>query len=167
MQYPISVGLDVHKNSIVACAIDAQTGELTRRRLGYEPAKITEWLSHFDKPLRCVYESGFCGFHLRREIEGLGFNCVIAATSKIPKAKGNRIKTDKRDAEMLARQLIAGQIAEVWMPDLEMEGMRDIVRAYESAADGLKVAKQRLGAMCTRYGLRYNKTKSSATKAYD
>ena len=166
MQYLISVGLDVHKNSIVACALDIETGELIRKSFGYDPVRLSEWLSGFDKPLKCVYESGFCGFHLKRELEALGFDCVIAAVSKLPKAKG-KIKTDKRDAEALARYLFSGQVSEVWAPDEEMEGMRDIARAYESVADDLKKAKQRLGAMCVRYGLRYDKTKSLDTKTYD
>jgi transposase len=167
MQYPISVGLDVHKNSIVACAIDIETGEVARKKFGYDVDELSRWLFDFDKPLTCVYESGFCGFHLQRELVKLGYRCVVAAISKLPKAKGNKIKTDKRDAEFLARQLMAGQISEVWVPDAEMEGMRDIARAYESIADDLKKAKQRLGAMCTRYGLRYGKTKSLDTKTYD
>jgi transposase len=166
MQYPISVGLDVHKNSIVACAIDIETGEVVRKSFGYEPIRLAEWLSSFTKPLKCVYESGSCGFHLKRELEALGYDCAVAAVSKLPKAKG-KVKTDKRDAEKLARLLFAGQISEVWVPGVEMEGMRDIARAYESIADALKKAKQRLGATCTRYGLRYDKTKSLDTKTYD
>jgi transposase len=166
MNYPIAVGLDVHKNSIVACAIDIETAEISRRRFDYDPAGLSKWLSGFDKPLRCVYESGFCGFHLKRELDQAGYVCVIAAVSKLPKAKG-KIRTDKRDAEFLARQLMAGQISEVWTPDIEMEGIRDIVRVYERIANDLKRAKQRLGAMCVRYGLRYNKTKSLDTKTYD
>jgi transposase len=167
MQYPISVGLDVHKNSIVACSIDIETGEVKRGKFDYDVLKLAEWLSGFKKPLKCVYESGLTGFHLKRELDGLHYPCVVAAVSKLPKPKGNKVKTDKRDAEFLARQLIAGQIAEVWVPDIDMEGMRDIARAYETVTDSLKEAKQRLGAMCTRYGLRYSKTKSLQTKTYD
>jgi len=167
MQYPISVGLDVHKNSISACAIDIETGEFVRKTVCYDAIELSRWLSVFEKPLQCVYESGVCGFHLKRELEKLGYRCIVAAVSKLPKSPGNKIKTDKRDAEMLARHLIAGQISEVWMPDVEMEGARDIARSYEVIADEVKKAKQRLGAMCVRYGLRYNKTKSLDTKTYD
>ena len=167
MQYPISVGLDVHKNSISACAIDIETGEVHKRRFDYDALALSEWLLGFDKPLRCVYESGFCGFHLKRELEAKKINCVIAAISKLAKPKGDKVKTDKRDAEFLARQLAVGNIAEVCVPNVEMEGMRDVARAYESVTDHLRTVKQRLSAMCTRYGLRYNKTKSLQTKTYD
>jgi transposase len=167
MQYPISVGLDVHKWSISACAIDVETGEIKKRRFGYDAAALVEWLSGFDKPLVCVYESGFCGFHLYRELEAAHIPCTIAAISKLAKPSGDKVKTDKRDAEFLARQLAAGNIPGIWVPDTEMEGMRDVARAYEAASDALKVAKQRLGAMCLRYGLRYDKTKKLSTKAYD
>jgi transposase len=167
MQYPISVGLDVHKNSISACAIDVETGEVKKRRFGYDAPSLIGWLGGFDKPLRCVYESGFCGFHLKRELEAAGVECVIAAISKLAKPAGDKVKTDKRDAEFLARQLAAGNIPGIWVPDIEMEGMRDVARSYETTADALKVAKQRLGAMCLRYGLRYDKTKKQNTKTYD
>jgi transposase len=167
MQYPISVGLDVHKNSISACAVDVETGEVKKRRFGYDAPSLIGWLGGFDKPLCCVYESGFCGFHLKRELEAANIACIIAAISKLAKPAGDKIKTDKRDAEFLARQLAARNIPGIWVPDIEMEGMRDVARSYEAASDALKVAKQRLGAMCLRYGLRYDKTKTLNTKTYD
>jgi transposase len=167
MQYPISVGLDVHKNSINACAIDIETGEIRNKRFGYDVPSLSEWLLSFSKPLRCVYESGFCGFHLQRELSKQDICCCIAAISKLAKPSGDKVKTDKRDAQFLARQLAAGNIVEVWVPDEEMEGARDIARAYESISESLKVVKQRLSAMCIRYGLRYEKTKTLTTKTYD
>jgi transposase len=167
MQYPISVGLDVHKNSISAFAVDIETGEFEARKFSYDVEALANWLSGFKKPLRCVYESGFCGFHLKRELEKRAICCIVCAISKLAKPSGDKVKTDKRDAKFLARQLAAGNIVAVWVPDIEMEGMRDIARTYEMVTEDLKRTKQKLGAMCIRYGKRYNKTKSQKTKTYD
>ncbi len=57
----------------------------------------------------------------------------MAAPSKIPRASGDRVKTDVRDAELLVRLLLAGKLHAVWVPGAEEEALRDLVRARERA----------------------------------
>jgi transposase len=47
--------------------------------------------------------------------------CVVAAPSKIPRGSGDRVKTDRRDAALLARLLFAGRLSPVWVPGAEEE----------------------------------------------
>jgi transposase len=156
MYYPISVGLDVHLNSISACAFNSETGELSERKFaGDEEAKIAEWVLSLGYNARAVYESGFCGFTLKRILDRLGVPCEIAAISKLAKPSGDKVKTDKRDAAFLARQLAVDNITRVHVPSIEREGMRDLSRALGIARSNLTAAKLRVVQTHHRYGLRF------------
>jgi transposase len=79
--------------------------------------------------LRFCYEAGPCGYGLHRQIKALGHECVVVAPSLIPMKAGDRIKTDRRDAAMLAKLHCAGELTAVWIPDAAHEAMRDLIRA--------------------------------------
>ena len=97
------VGLDVHARSVVACSIDAVTGEVTRARLAPDHEGIGRWIAGLEGPVAVTYEAGPTGFGLARFLSEGGTRCVVAAPSKIRRAPGDRVKTDTRDAELLAR----------------------------------------------------------------
>ena len=157
MYYPISVGLDVHFNSITAKALDMDTGEITMRIFGgADTESLAEWILSLGKKAQAVYESGFCGFAVKRELDAAGVVCRIAAVSKLARPAGDRIKTDKRDAGFLARQLAAGNIVEVHVPSIEREGMRDLSRMLDIVTGSLTSAKQRVVQTHHRYGIRYS-----------
>jgi transposase len=83
----------------------------------------------------------------------------------VPKKSGNRIKTDRRDAEALARLYRAGELTPIYVPREDDEAMRDLSRAREDASKAQRTARQRLGAMLLRHGYR-NPGKKSWTPAY-
>ena len=119
------VGLDVHARSVKAYAFVPETGETIRKSFGYEPGEIASWVSSLPQPARCVYESGVTGFHLCRELNAMGVDCVVGAVSKMHKPAADRgRKTDRRDAQFLAVQLALGVVTEVHVPDPECEGAR-------------------------------------------
>ena len=156
MAHVTSIGLDVHARSIKGCAFNPFTGEVARRTFGYEPAEVASWVLSFEAP-KAVYESGVTGFHLQRELESLGVDCVIGAVSKMDKpAADKRKKTDRRDAAFLARQLALGTVTEVHVPDPECEAGHDISRALADARDEVTASKQRLSKMLLRYGYVYD-----------
>jgi transposase len=155
MNYRTFVGLDAHKDSIVAYAYCPEKEKGAHRRFEYDIPALVAWLNGLEGPLKAVYESGFCGFSLRRELERSSIECVICAISKCVRPFGDKVKTDKRDAEFLAKQLAAGALVEVGMPGLETEGMRDISRMRELLRDGLTAARHRVSQMVLRYGLRF------------
>jgi transposase len=154
MYYPISIGLDVHLNSISACAVNMETGEISERKfIGGGAMPVAEWISSFEGKAHAVYESGFCGFTLKRTLAAEGIPCTIAAISKLAKPSGDKVKTDRRDAAFLARQLAAGNITSVHVPTLEREGMRDLSRTLDIMRSNLTSAKLRVVQTHHRYGL--------------
>ncbi len=155
------IGMDVHKNSIsIAIAEEGRNGEI--RNYG----KINNNTTALDKVIRkllsdnCelsfVYEAGPCGYELHRHLTGNGFSCEVVAPSLIPKKSGDRIKNDRRDAQMLARLHRAGELSPVYVPQLEDEAMRDLTRAREDAKHCERKAKQRLSAFLLRHGFKYS-----------
>jgi transposase len=152
----MSVGLDVHARSVVGCAIDERTGEVLRRRFGYEPAAVIEWVSSMPQPAVVTYEAGPTGFGLARLIHGAGIECVVAAPSKLQRPSGDRVKTDARDALHLARLLRLGEIIEVRVPSIEQETARDLVRAREDNRGELMAARHRLSKLLLRHGIVYD-----------
>ena len=84
-----------------------------------------------------------------------GTNATVVAPSSIPRRPGDRVKTDRRDALMLARLARAGQLAPVRVPDLHDEAVRDLVRAREDAVREQRNARHRLKALLLRNGIAY------------
>lgn len=88
------IGLDVHAASVVGCALVVDTGELVRKNLDLDPAVVLDWVRHFKAPVKAVYESGPTGYVLARFLREAGIDCVVAASSKLLRAPGDKIKTD-------------------------------------------------------------------------
>jgi transposase len=150
-----SVGLDVHARSVVAAAIEEDTGEVRRRRLTPAFDDIAGWLAGLDGPVAVVYEAGPTGFGLYRELTARGVRCVVAAPSKLQRPAGDRVKTDANDAMHLARLLRLGEIVPVAVPSLEQETARDLVRAREDVRGDLMRARHRLSKLLLRHGQVY------------
>jgi len=151
------IGLDVHAVSVVGCALNPDTGELTRIAMDSDPAVVLDWIRRFEAPVKAVYESGPTGYVLARFLREAGIDCVVAASSKLLRAPGDRVKTDRRDARVLAEMLALGQVTEVRVPTRDQEDLRDLSRLRERAAKDLSHARQRVNAILLRRGVRYPK----------
>jgi transposase len=106
--------------------------------------------------VRVAYEAGPTGYGLARELRRRQLECVVAAPSKIPRASGDRVKTDRRDAELLARLLLAGKLHAVRVPGDEEEALRDLVRAREAVRVDLMRSRHRLSKLLLRHGVRFD-----------
>ena len=158
------VGLDVHARSVVAGVIDAGSGEVRSLRVPPGSEATVAWLQTLPAPVRVVYEAGPTGYRLARACAQMGIGCVVAAPSKIRPA-ADRVKTDRRDAERLARLLRLGEIIPVRVPGPEEEAARDLVRAREDARGDLMRARHRLSKLLLRHGVVYDAT--AWTRAHD
>ena len=150
------VGLDVHARQIVAAVLDAETGELQRFTMDGESAGAAGFCAGLTGPVRVAYEAGPTGYGLARELIKRRVECVVAAPSKIPRASGDRVKTDRRDAELLVRLLLAGKLHPVRVPGDEEEALRDLVRARETVRVDLMRCRHRLSKLLLRHGIRFD-----------
>ncbi|MCE9682369.1 IS110 family transposase [Halomonas alkalisoli] len=155
------IGLDVHKASIAVSIAEAgrQDPEF-RGEIPNEPQaidKLVRQLSQrFDgQPLLFSYEAGPCGYGLYHQIQASGHDCEVVAPTLIPRKAGDRIKTDRRDAQMLARLSRSGELTPVWVPTPEQEAIRDLTRAREDMKAIELKARQRLSAFLLRHGKVY------------
>jgi len=152
------VGLDVHARSVVAGVLDARSGELRAMRVPVARGETVGWLRSLPGPVRVAYEAGPTGYGLARACTDAGIACTVAAPSRIRRASADRVKTDRRDAELLARLLRMGELVAVRVPERHEEAARDLVRAREDARGDLMRSRHRLSKLLLRHGLVYDGT---------
>ena len=162
------VGLDVHADTI-AVAVAEESGEV--RSLGIIPNRPESVRKMIGKlgpvgRLRCCYEAGPTGYVLYWQLTQLGVACEVIAPSLVPVKSGDRVKTDRRDAEKLARCHRAGELTAVWVPDAAHEALRDLVRAREAAKKDQLRHRHRLGKFLLRHGQRPTGAGEPWTKKY-
>jgi transposase len=116
--------------------------------------------------LKCCYEAGPTGYVLYWQLTQLGVACEVIAPSLIPTKAGDRVKTDRRDAEKLARCYRAGELTPVWVPDADHEALRDLVRAREAAKKDQLRHRHRLGKFLLRHGKRPTDAGKAWTQKY-
>jgi transposase len=149
------VGLDVHATKIVAAVLDAEMGEIAFFAMTADIEKTAGFCAGLPRPVRVAYEAGPTGYGLARELVKRRMECLVAAPSKIPRASGDRVKTDRRDAELLVRLLLAGKLHAVRVPGAEEEALRDLVRAREQVRVDLMRSRHRLSKLLLRHGIRF------------
>ena len=150
------VGLDVHASKVVAAVLDAETGELQFFGMEMDVGRVAGFCAALPGPVRAAYEAGPTGYGLARELAKRRVQCTVAAPSKIPRGSGERVKTDRRDAELLARLLLAGKLHAVRVPGAEEEAVRDLVRAREAVRQDLMRCRHRLSKLLLRRGIRFD-----------
>jgi transposase len=165
------IGLDVHNDSIAVSI--APSGSAEVRRYGIiggehdDVLKLVKKLraAHPEAALRFCYEAGPRGFALCRCLRSHGLECIIVCPSKVPRKPGERVKTDRRDADQLARLYRAGELTGIYVPEPEDEAMRDLIRARYQVGKAQHRARQQLKMYLLRHNRRYG-GKSSWTPAH-
>jgi transposase len=163
------IGIDDHADKWTIAHYEGQKSaasrewELQPSESGYR--KLIGWLKELKGPVRVVYEAGPCGYELYRRLRKSGIDCVVAAPSLTPRKPGDRVKTNRRDAQKLGRLYRAGELTLIAVPDARQEAARDLVRAREAANKDLLRARHQLSKQLLRYGYRYQKERAW-TKAY-
>jgi transposase len=147
------IGLDVHARSVTAGVLEGSTGEVQSGAAPVAVAELVPWLRGQGASVSVAYEAGPTGFGLARACAAAGVPCLVAAPSKIARAPGERVKTDRRDALHLAKLLRLGELTAVRVPTPSEEAARDLVRAREDARSDLMRTRHRLSKLLLRQGL--------------
>lgn len=161
----VYVGMDVHKESFTLCAftIEEDKGKYHQKT---EPdfKKVLKYLEYLraiygdDAKFVCGYEAGCLGYTLYHQLTSRNVNCVILApTTMLEQRSRKRIKTDKRDAEIIARCLAQHNYSPVHIPTEKDEQTKEYLRMRDDHKNALKIIKQQILAFCLRHNYRYEK----------
>jgi transposase len=149
-------GFDVHARSIDGAAVHVPTGELLRVRFGGGVEGPIEWLRSLPGPVRACFEAGPTGFGLYRAAVAAGIDMRVVAPGKTPRGRADRVKTDRKDAELLARLLMAGSLQAITVPSPAVEAARELVRAHDALRRDLMTARHRVSKQLLRHGRVYS-----------
>lgn len=152
----IFVGLDVHKDTVaIATAVGSGGEPQFRGQVPNTPAALGKALRRLGstEQVHCWYEAGPTGYSTWRQLTAWNFACTVVAPSLIPRKPGDQVKTDRRDAVLLARLARSGDLTAVWVPDPAHEALRDLCRAREAAKRDRERVRHRLLKLLLRLGI--------------
>jgi transposase len=150
------LGLDVHAETITVAVAEPDGSVRSLGTIANRAESIRKLVKKLGpvEQLRVCYEAGPTGYVLYWQLCELGVACEVIAPTLVPVKAGDRVKTDRRDAERLARSYRSGDLTAVWVPDEGSEALRDLVRAREAAKQDQLRARHRLSKFLLRMGQR-------------
>src|SRR6266496_2650400 len=152
----IYCGLDVHKTNW-KINMRTKSMELTGFSQNPEPSLLAGYFrkNYPGAEVKVVYEAGFCGFGIQRSLADMGIECIVVNAADIPSSdKERKRKDDKRDARKLSRELSEGNIETIYIPDIEMEQARTLVRERYRLVQDQTRCKNRIKHMLMFSGIK-------------
>jgi transposase len=162
------VGLDVHAESITAAVLEGDREEAEVIRLSGDLMKVRRLFRRLAKRgvVRSCYEASGAGFVLHRVLRDDGFHCEVIAPSLIPRKPGDRRKTDRLDAVMLARLYRSGHLTAVHVPSEDQEALRRLLRLRYTYQCYCTATKHRISGILRNHGHVFTEGKSTWTKTH-
>jgi transposase len=151
-------GNDVHQETITVCVyVDREQQPLFEKRINNEKRTVEKLYKRLarDYEIRACYEASGNGYVFYRWLKEMGIKCDVIAPSLIPKKSGDRIKTDKRDAQKLARYYRNEELTVIHVPNEKEESIRSLVRLREQVSKEIRQSKQYLLKFLQARGLAY------------
>ena len=167
----LKIGMDVHSKNYTLCAMEPVIGAEDRVfaniQVTADYKNILMFLENLKQKLgmqdtydiECGYEAGCLGYSLYNQLTAAGVKCVILAPTTMLTQQGQRIKTDARDAHMIAQCLSYGGYHPVYIPTEKDNAVKEYLRMREDHKKALKKIKQQINAFCLRQGKYYEGTK--------
>lgn len=173
MTKTVYIGMDVHSTNYTLSSYTRETDNcFSTVTLKPEVKSILKYIKRIkedhgdDISIITGYEAGCLGYSLYKDLEKEGIKCIIIAPTSLPKQKAGEIKTDKRDAQKIARALAAGTYKSVYVPDQEDEDVKEYIRMRDDHKQTLKKTKQQINAFCMRNGFVFTEGKSMWTQKH-
>ena len=166
----LKIGMDVHSTNYTLCAMEPVIGAEDRIfaniKVTPDYKNILMFIENLKQKLglndtydiECGYEAGCLGYSLYNELTAAGVKCVILAPTTMLTQQGQRIKTDARDAVMIAQCLSYGGYHPVYIPTEEDDSVKEYLRMRDDMKLALKKVKHHINAFCLRHGYHYDKT---------
>ena len=167
----IKIGMDVHSTNFTLCAMEPTIGSEDRIFGEIQVAPDYKEVVSFINKLKfklgpddsyfieCGYEAGCLGYTLYHQLTKAGIKCVILAPTTMLTQQGQRVKTDKRDAHLIAQCLCYGGYHPVYIPTGEDDAVKEYVRMRDDHKLAQKKLKQQINAFVLRHGHQYTGTK--------
>ena len=167
----IKIGMDVHSKTYTLCALEPKIGKEDVLLASIEIPADYKYIIAFiidlqrklgfdnDYDIVCGYEAGCLGYSLYKQLVAAKVKCEILAPTTMLTPQGNRVKTDARDARMIAQCLGHGGYHSVYIPDDEDAAVKEYIRMRDDHKADLTRIKQRIGAYCLHNGYYYEGTK--------
>lgn len=159
------IGLDVHADSITAAILEGNREEPEVIKLSSDLRKVRRLFHRLSEkaPVRACYEASGAGFVIQRVLSNDGFHCEVIAPSLIPRKPGDRRKTDRLDAVMLAKLYRSGHLTPVHVPTEDMEALRRLLRLRYTYQSYCKSTKNRISGILRSRGFVFTEGKSTWT----
>jgi transposase len=162
------VGLDVHADSITAAILPPESEHPEVVKLSGDLMKVRRLFRRLSEqgPVRSCYEASGAGFVLQRVLTADGFPCEVIAPSLIPRKPGERRKTDRLDAVMLARLYRSGHLTAVHVPTQDHEALRRLLRLRTTYHAYVTATMHRISGILRNHGFVFTEGKSTWTKKH-
>ena len=159
--------MDVHSTNYTLCAMEPIFGEDDRIFATIDVTPDYKNILMFIESLKmklgvdnqydiqCGYEAGCLGYSLYNQLTAANVKCVILAPTTMLTPQGIRVKTDARDARMIAQCLSYGGYHAVYVPTAEDDSVKEYIRMRDDHKTALKKIKQQINAFCLRHGHHY------------
>ena len=168
----LKIGMDVHTTNFTLCALESKFGEedqiLANITVGPDHKNVLDFIRRIKEKMdpkgqdeidvECGYEAGCLGYSLFHTLTACKLKCRILAPTTMLSEQGPRIKTDRRDAKLIAQCLSNGGYHAVHIPTAEDNAVKEYVRMRDDHKLALKKVKQQTNALCLRFGFFYDGT---------
>ena len=154
--YEMFAGVDVDKRKIVVTFADHQ-GVLKSLRMRYSVEHLVNHVrKHFpNKKIAFAYEAGPTGYGLYDGLEAQAYRCLVASPSMIPKAPGQRVKTNRLDSRILAQNLGGGQLKSIRVPTASYRELRHLTQLRDTFVSEMVGMKQRIKSLLLFEGIEF------------
>lgn len=154
--YDMFAGMDVDKRKIVVTFADHQ-GVLKSLRMPYSVEHLVNHVrKHFpNKKIAFAYEAGPTGYGLYDGLEAQAYRCLVASPSMIPKAPGQRVKTNRLDSRMVAQSLRGGQLKSIRVPTASYRELRHLTQLRDTFVSEMVGMKQRIKSLLLFEGIEF------------
>src|SRR6267154_1659470 len=154
--YDVFAGLDVDKKSMAVTFAD-HAGSQRALRMAHQVTPLLNYVrKHFaGQRVAFAYEAGPTGFGLHDELVSPACTCVVVAPSKVPRAPGERVKTNRLDSRKLAESLRGGQLHSIQVPSAVYRNLRHLVQMRDTHVRQLTSSKLRIKSLLLYEGIAF------------